>query len=319
MASLEYAKCNMEKGVYALELRVLRYFLAVAREESISAAAEYLHITQPTLSRQLMELERELGAQLFTRSRKNRRIVLTDAGMRLRRRAEEIVELADKTEAEFAAGEEAVEGAVYLGGGESSAMALVARTARRMRLQYPQVRFDLFSGNADDVLERLDKGLLDFGLLVGSANLERYDCLRLPQTDVWGLLLRRDHPLARQAAVSPGDLAGLPLLGARQTLIRNELAGWYGGDVEQLHIVANFNLINNAARLVEEGLGCALCLEGLLNTTGESALCFRPFSPPLRLHLVLVWKKFQVFSRAAEAFLQTFREVLAETDETPGP
>lgn len=286
-----------------MELRVLRYFLAVAREESISGAADYLHITQPTLSRQLMELEEELGTKLFLRGKRNRRVRLTDEGMLLRRRAEEIVELADKTEAEFTAKDERISGEVYIGSGETDAMRLIAQTAQNLRKEYPHIRYHLFSGNADDVMERLDKGLLDFGLLIGSANIEKYDHIQLPATDTWGLLMRKDSPLAQKDAIRPQDLKGIPLLGSRQAVMRNELSEWYGGDFERLNIVATYNLIYNAALMVDEGFGYALTLDKLINTSGESNLCFRPFSPRLEAHLVLVWKKYQPFSKASQKFL----------------
>ena len=286
-----------------MELRVLRYFLAVAREESISGAADYLHITQPTLSRQLMELEEELGTKLFLRGKRNRRVRLTDEGMLLRRRAEEIVELADKTEAEFTAKDEWISGEVYIGSGETDAMRLIAQTAQNLRKEYPHIRYHLFSGNADDVMERLDKGLLDFGLLIGSANIEKYDHIQLPATDTWGLLMRKDSPLAQKDVIRPQDLKGIPLLGSRQAVMRNELSEWYGGDFERLNIVATYNLIYNAALMVDEGFGYALTLDKLINTSGESNLCFRPFSPRLEAHLVLVWKKYQPFSKASQKFL----------------
>ena len=296
-----------------MEIRVLRYFLAVAREESISGAAEYLHITQPTLSRQLMELEDELGAKLLIRGKRNRRVILTDEGMLLRRRAEEIVELADKTEAEFHARDEIVSGDVYIGGGETDAMHFVARAAKALQEQYPDIRYHLFSGNADDVTERLDKGLLDFGILIGTANVEKYDYITLPYTDTWGVLMRRDSPLAAQETIHPKDLTDLPLLGSRHAVMRNELSGWYGSDFERLNIVMTYNLIYNAAIMVEEGLGYALCIDRLINTTGDSRLCFRPLEPRLEAPLALVWKKYQVFSRASQKFLEYLQKHLSQT------
>ena len=287
-----------------MEIRVLRYFLAVAREESISRAAEYLHVTQPTLSRQLMELEDELGTRLFVRGKRNRSVILTDEGMLLRRRAEEIVELTDKTEAEIHAKDEIISGDIYIGSGETDAMRLIAQTARDLQEDYPDICYHLFSGNADDVTERLDKGLLDFGILVGSANTEKYDYITLPATDVWGLLMRKDSPLAEKNAVRPEDLKGLRILGSRQAVMRNELSGWYGGDFERLNIAATYNLIYNAALMVDEGFGYALCLDKLINTTGDSNLCFRPLEPRLEARLILVWKKYQVFSRAVQKFLE---------------
>ncbi len=292
-----------------MELRVLRYFLAVAREESISAAAEMLHLTQPTLSRQLMELEAELGVQLLHRGKRNRGVTLTDAGMLLRRRAEEIVALAEKTEAEIQSTDELVSGDVHIGGGESDAMRLVAKAAKTLYEAYPLIRLHLYSGNADDVTERLDQGLLDFGIVIEPASVEKYHHIQLPVRDVWGLLMRRDSPLAQKETVRPEDLDGLPLLASRQTLVNNVVSG-LGYDFGQLHIVATYNLVFNASLMVEEGFGYAFCLDQLVNTSGDSRLCFRPFSPRMEASLSLVWKKYAVLSKAAEKFLATMQELI---------
>lgn len=284
-----------------MELRVLRYFLAVAREESISRAANSLHLTQPTLSRQIIDLEQELGTKLFIRSK--RKITLTDAGVRLRRRAEDIVDLMDKTEAEFFEPEDVISGDVYIGSGETHAMQLIANAIHHIQAEHPLVRFHLHSGNADDVLERLDKGLLDFGLLIEPANHAKYDSLSLPAVDVWGVLMRRDSPLADRHTIRPQDLWDAPLMLSRQRFVSNEIAGWFQKDFKTLHLVATYNLVYNASLLVEEGVGYALCLDKLVNTTGSSALCFRPLEPRLEAGLMLVWKKHQVFSKASELFL----------------
>ena len=291
-----------------VDLRVLRYFLAVARMQSISAAAEELHITQPTLSRQLMELEEELGAKLFDRGRKNRRVALTEAGKRLHRQAEEIVALADKTLRSFQAPQKEISGEIAIGGGETDAMRLVARAARALTREHPNIRYHLYSGNAEDVTERLDKGLLDFGILIEPVSLERYDYIQLPAADTWGLLMRRDHPLARKQVICPGDLLGVPLLVSRQRMVDNTFSGWLGQSVRCLRQVGTYNLIYNAARMVEEGVGCALALDKLVNTAGTE-LCFRPLTPKLESRLNLVWKKDPVFSQAAEAFLKKFQEM----------
>ena len=292
-----------------MELRVLRYFLAVAREESISEAANFLHITQPTLSRQIMELEEELGTKLLNRGRRNQKITLTDEGMLLRRRAEEIIELADRTEAEFARRDELISGEIHIGAGETDAMRLLTRAAKTLHTLYPHIRYHLYSGNAEYVTEQLDRGLLDFGILVEPADVHKYDYIRLPATDIWGVLLRRDHPLAARDAIQPADLQNLPLIISRQTMVQNELAGWLGSSFDTLHVVATYNLLYNASLMVEEGLGCALCLDKIINTTGDSRLCFRPLAPKLTVGLDVVWKKHQVFPKAAELFLQKLREM----------
>lgn len=289
-----------------MEFRVLRYFLAVAREENISAAADYLHLTQPTLSRQLMDLEEELGKKLFLRG--NRKITLTEDGVLFRKRANEILELVEKTESEFRAADEAVAGDIYIGGGESEAMRLVAQTARALQRLHPGIRYHLYSGNADDVGERLDKGLLDFGILIEPFDRKKYDSLRLPHRDRWGVLMRRDSPLAALAEIRPEDLLDKPLLHSRQSKVRDGMQAWFGRDMEELNIVGTYNLLYNASLMVEEGVGYALCLDQLINTTGDSRLCFRPLVNQVTAGMDLVWKKYQVFSKAAEKFLEAMRE-----------
>lgn len=291
-----------------MELRVLRYFLAVAREQSITAAAETLHITQPTLSKQLRELEEELAKKLFTRG--NRKITLTEEGMFLRKRAQEIVELADKTEADFAAGVGSVSGDIFIGSGETGAVRYLGRTLYKMRSIYPGVRFHLFSGNGEDVSDRLDKGLIDFALFVGMTDLKKYDYLKLPYHHRWGLILRRDDPLAAHEAVTPEMLMNVPILCSRQALIQNELSGWLGRPFEELNPAGTYNLIYNAAIMVEEGLGCAVCIDKLLDTSGESAVCFRPFEPAIDAELFIAWKKYQFFSAAAGKFLEMLQQEL---------
>ena len=291
-----------------MELRVLRYFLAVAREQSITAAAETLHITQPTLSKQLRELEEELGKKLFTRG--NRKITLTEEGMFLRKRAQEIVELADKTEADFAAGVGSVSGDIFIGSGETGAVRYLGRTLYKMRSIYPGIRFHLFSGNGEDVSDRLDKGLIDFALFVGMTDLKKYDYLKLPYHHRWGLILRRDDPLAAHEAVTPEMLMNVPILCSRQALIQNELSGWLGRPFEELNPAGTYNLIYNAAIMVEEGLGCAVCIDKLLDTSGESAVCFRPFEPAIDAELFIAWKKYQFFSAAAGKFLEMLQQEL---------
>lgn len=288
-----------------MELRVLRYFLAVAREQNITAAAEQLHITQPTLSKQLMDLEDELGKKLFFRG--NRKITLTEEGMFLRKRAQEIVDLADKTETEFQSGSGVVGGDVYIGGGETDGMYLIAKAIQTLTRSNPNIHFHLFSGNGEDVVERLDKGLIDFGLFVGAMDFKKYDYVKLPKENAWGLLLRKDHPLAAFQSITPKDVDAYPILSSRQALIQNELSGWLGYPFESLNIIGTYNLIYNAAILVEEGIGCALCIDGLVNTTGDSKLCFRPFEPKISAGLTVAWKKYQVFSKAAEKFLEALQ------------
>lgn len=291
-----------------MDIRVLRYFLAVAREGSISGAADSLHITQPTLSRQLMELEEELGTKLLNRGRKHHKITLTDEGMFLRKRAEEIITLTEKTQAEFQSADQVISGDIYIGGGETDGMRLIARTAKKLQQEYPYIHYHLFSGNADDVTERLDKGVLDFGIFIGSVNMEHYDYIRLPALDRWGLLMRKDSKLAEKDGIAAEDLEGIPLIVSRQSMVRNELSGWSGRDFDQFHIAATYNLVYNASFMVSEGFGYALCLDKLVNTSKDSELCFRPLMPRLEAQLYLAWKKYQVLSKAAEQFLRQLQK-----------
>ena len=285
-----------------MDVRVLRYFLTVAREASFSRAADALYMSQPTLSRQIRDLEEELGTTLFVRT--NRNVTLTRDGMRLRRRAQEIVELMDRTREEFENLDEDISGDVCIGSGETHAMRALARVAIDVRREHPGVRYHLFSGNADDVTERLDRGLLDFGVVIDPADLHKYDFLRIPGSDSWGLLMPADHPLAAKEAVTPGDLDGVPLLVSRQSMVAGDLARWLGGDFDRLEIAATYNLVFNAAIMVEQGMGCALTLDHLVGSMDVGGLCFRPLAPKVESGLNLVWKKYQVFSPAAEAFLR---------------
>lgn len=293
-----------------MELRVLKYFLTIAREGSIMKAAETLYITQPTLSRQIIELEEELGTKLIIRGNKNRKISLTDEGIRLRKRAEEIVELAERTELEFKNQDKEISGDIYIGGGETDSMRLIAKLALKLQKKYPNIRYHLYSGNADDITEKLDKGLLDFGILVGPANIKNYNYLKLPFTETWGLLMRKDSFLSTKSTIKKEDLIDLPLIISRQSLVENQVSGWGIQELEKLNIVATYNLIFNASLMVDEGFGYALCLDKLINTTSESNLCFKPLEPILTVNLDIIWKKHQIFSKAAEKFLQLLQEEL---------
>lgn len=290
-----------------MELRVLRYFLAVAREENITAAAESLHVTQPTLSKQLMDLEDELGKKLFERGK--RKITLTADGMFLRRRAQEIVDLSDKTEAAIKSTVQSVSGDIFIGCGETQGMREIIKIMKKVNDDYPEIRYNLYSGNDEDVSERLDKGLVDFGLFVGNTHLDKYDYIKLPVSDVWGLLVRNDSPLAKNETIKPPDLDGVPILCSRQALTHNELSGWLGKDFGKLKIVSTHNLIYNASLMTEEGFGAALSIKGLINTA-DTSLVFRPFEPIVKADLVFAWKKYQVFSKQAEVFLKYIQKYL---------
>ncbi len=296
-----------------MEIRVLRYFLTVAREGNITAAANYLHLTQPTLSRQIKDLEDELGQQLLIR--KSRRVILTPEGMLLRKRAEEIISMVDKTEAEFSSMDNTISGDIYIGGGETQAIKLIANIMKELSNEYPGIRYHLYSGNAPDVTDRLDKGLLDFGLLIQPADLTKYDYLNLPEKDSWGVIMRQDSPLAEKEYIEKEDLLKLPLICSRQVVqlkgYGNQFAEWFGEDYKKLNIVTTFNLIYNATIMVETGMGYAITIDKLINTK-DSSLCFRPLKPKLESRLIIIWKKYQVFSPAAELFLQRLREEFGE-------
>jgi DNA-binding transcriptional LysR family regulator len=289
-----------------MELRVLQYFLAVAREQSISGAAQSLFLSQPTLSRQLKDLEDELGKQLFVRG--NRKITLTDEGILLRKRAEEILELVEKTENELTASDEVVTGEIYIGAGETDAMRIVAKTAKRLSADYPQIKIHVFSGDALDVAERLSKGLLDFGILFEPVDLSGFEHIKMPVSDRWGVLMRRDSSLAKNEFITPEDLWDKPLIVSRQQNEGSQLYNWMKKPFEKLNVTASYNLVYNSSIMVDEGMGYAICLDKLINVTGDSNLTFKPLSPQLDANMHFVWKKYQVFSKAADKFLQYFKE-----------
>ena len=284
-----------------MDIIQMKYFLAVAREENISKAAEYLFITQPSLTRQIQNMEKEIGRPLFVRG--GRKLALTETGTLLRKRAEEIVSLYEKTEAELLRPPAETGGDVFIGGGETHAMELIAQTAKEVQDIYPGIRFHLFSGDISDVCERLDKGLIDFGLLLEPADLSKYEYMRLPETDVWGILMRQDNPLAAKSALTREDLKGVPLLHSRHAFTRGHVRDWLGGSAD-MNVVATYNLLYNASLMAKAGMGVVLSIDKLCSTAGDSGLCFRPLAPKLESHLAFVWKKYQVFSGAAQIFLK---------------
>lgn len=291
-----------------MELRELKYFLAITREQSISKAAEALFITQPNLSRQMQNLEKEIGQQLFIRGTK--KITLTEVGQLLRKRAEEIIELYNQTEAELHTPITDISGDIYIGGGESYVMGLIAKAAHSVQCDYPNVKFHIFSGDSGTVSERLDKGLIDFGIFIEPFDLSKYDHLRLPLYDTWGVIMRKDSPLAEKEYITPEDLWDKPIIRSRQSIGKNKIGEWFQKSEEELNIVATGNLLYNMSLLVEEGIGYAVSLDKILNTTGNSNLCFRPLYPELISHLDIAWKKYQVFPKCAEIFLKRLQQNL---------
>lgn len=286
-----------------MELRVLRYYLTVAREENITRAAEILHITQPTLSRQMAELEDELNTKLFERT--NRKIFLTEAGMLLRRRAEEIVSLTDKTEQEFRNGDEELMGLVSIGSGVTAAVSdVLPELLKDYAQKYPQVRFELRTGMATIIKDQLDKGLLDIGILMEPIEVEKYDFVRLPKKDVWGILMPENDPLSQKTVITPADICALPLI-VNWRIDEREAKAWFGGDIANLKVFCTYDLIDNAALLVEHRLGYAFVIEGALKPI--PGLTFRPLSPEVSNTSVLVWKKYQPTSQAVRKFIELAR------------
>ena len=289
-----------------MELRVLQYFLAVTREQSISGAAEALHLSQPTLSRQLREMEEELGKQLIIRG--NRRITLTEEGIILRKRAEEIMELVRKTENEITLSNNYIAGDITVGAGETDGVRFLTKTAKSLQEEFPDIHFHIISGDSVSVLENLDRGLIDFGLVFGEVDTSKYNMLKVPYKDTWGVLMRHDADLAEKEVITSEDLQDKPLILSRQRSSRSSLIKWLGKRYEDLNIVGTYNLLFNGSLMVKDGMGYALCFDKIIHITEHSSLCFRPLMPELSEEMHIIWKKYQIFPKAAEKFLQKMRQ-----------
>ena len=285
-----------------MEIRVLRYFLAVVREEGINRAAEALHITQPTLSRQLSQLEDEVGVKLFHRGAK--KITLTNEGILLRRRAEEILSLVDRTERELIEQDELVEGRIAIGGGELAAMQVLPEIIEDYREKYPLVTFDIFTGNADLVKERMEKGLIDIGVLLEPVDIEKFEFIRLRGKEQWVVLMRPDDPLAEKETVSAKDLENVPLILPSRTNVQNELSNWFGDSFQEKQVLFTSNLATNSALMVQRGLAYSLVIEGSIPFWDRGKITYRPLCPELTANSVLAWKKQQPFSIAATKFIE---------------
>lgn len=297
-----------------MEIRVLNYFLTVVREESITKAAEALHITQPTLSRQLAQLEEEVGVKLFTRG--TRKIALTNEGVLLRRRAEEITRLVTKTERELAEQEETIEGCISIGCGELAAVQLLPDLFRSFSQKYPLVTYDLFTATADQVKEQMESGIIDIGLLLEPIDIDKYDFIRLGIREKWVALMRPDDPLAEKELITAKDLADKPIIMARRSHIQNELANWFGDYFKELNILFKSNLPTNGAIMVQHGLGYSLVVEGAIPFWDKEKICSRPLYPELSHTSVLAWKRQQPFSRATMKFIEHIKCFLSmETDK----
>lgn len=292
-----------------MEIRTMQYYLAVVREGTISAAAQALHVAQPSLSRQMKELEEELGVTLFERG--NRRIILTEEGMVLRRRAEEMVRLMQLTEDEILQVKKHISGTVRIGAGESCSFHYLSRTASALAKEYPDIRFQITSGDTRDLMDELNNGLIDFAVIFTEVDHSRYQSIELPEKDCFGLLMPKDCELAKKSVLRMSDLKGLPILISRSS------EPYFAGSrkMSGLNIIATYNLIFNASLMVEDGVGYALCFDKLINTTGESLLCFRPISPPIEFAGTLIWKKYQVFSPAVQLFVDRIQKMIPGQDE----
>lgn len=293
-----------------MELRTLRYFLTTASEGNITRAADILHVTQPTLSRQLMDLEEELGTTLVIRGKKG--LTLTDDGLFFRQRAEEIVELADLLEQRFAEKSDIVNGIINIGASEAIGSRMMAKLILNFSEKYPLVQFHLYNEMADNVKDRLDKGLADIGLLLEPIDVHKYEYLRLVQKETWGILLRDDHPLACHKVITPEDIAGCSLILPLREKVREDIINWIGKEEKDLHIPLSYTLLSNAVLLVEEGLGCAFCLDGAIAVHSSPNLKFIPIYPEKTTRSVLVWKKNQLFSPATSLFIQEINMMRAQ-------
>ena len=299
-----------------MEIRTLRYFLEAAREQSISRAADKVHVTQPALSKQIRELETELGRKLFVRS--SHSVRLTDEGMLLRKRAEDILSLVDKTLEEFRSLPEITGGTVYIGCAESRLISVIAGIIREFRESYPDFVFRISSGGADDTVDMLDRGLLDLAVIVEPPNLAHYSYLEIPGFDSWGLIVRRDSPLAAKEFITPDDLIGLDLI-CPERAIRKDIPRWCGEKAEKFRYVGSVNLAYNASVFVREGLGCQLTFGGIVDVSGESGLKFIPLRPRLTNSLYVIWRKFQVFTPIAGLFVERLKERLGKSADAGEP
>ena len=295
-----------------MEIRVLKYFLTVAQEENMTRAAEVLHTSQSNLSRQLGELEESLGKKLLIRG--SRKTTLTEEGMYLRKRAKEIIELTERTEAELMSFDDAPSGVVHIGAAETRLMQRLSESMMSLQKEYPDISFDIFSGSTIEVNEMVDKGLLDFAVMVAPIDLTKYDYIEIPIKELTGLLMRKDNPLSKKKTIKAADIKEEPLLVSRQQLDGDVLTGWLGRDPNTLNIVSTFNLITTPSMMVEAGMGSAFTLENLVRTEKDSSLCFRPLSPKVEVTFYLYWKKYQMFSNAAEAFLEQLRQDILQAE-----
>lgn len=287
-----------------MEIRVLKYFLTVVQEENLSKAAEALFLTQPTLSRQIAALEEELGTTLFMRGKK---LALTEDGMLLRRRAEEIVRMVEKTEQEFVESTENIGGTISIGTGGLYSFGALTNILNTFKADYPKVQFEFYTNNADYVKDRLDKGLLDFGLLLEPVDIEKYDFIRMKEKERWGLLVQAESPLASKEYITKDDLKDIPIITTNRMALQKEFTNWLGSDFGELNIFGTYNLLINAAKLVRAGVANALTIEGSVDLYDKQVMCFKPLYPELTMTSVWAWKKFQPSGKAANRLLERIK------------
>lgn len=294
------------KGGMRMDIRVLKYFLAIAREENITRASEVLHIAQPSLSKQIIELEKELGKKLLIRGK--RKVTLTDSGVLLKKRAEEIIQLFEKTQKELISDTDTLGGEISIGGGQSE---VIIQAASILHNKYPNVSFNFYNGDAVDVKEKLDNGTLDFGILIEPVDITKYEHIPLPQKDIWGFLMRKDFPLATKEVIKPCHIENIPIVTPKRLELQRELCLWSGKELDELNIIATYNtFFNNPTLLVKNGFGCAFTLKQLVDLKSNSELCFIPIYPTHQIQLGIVWKRYQVFSKVSEKFLEVLKEIL---------
>lgn len=282
-----------------MELRVLNYFLAIAREESFTRAAEQLHLTQPTLSRQIAQLEEELGVKLFVRS--NHNIILTEDGMILKRRAQEILSLADKTKRDFLHRDENLEGIISIGSGEFLSTRYLTDCIAAFRKKHPLVRYEFYSGNAGNVQNYIERGLLDLGLMSEPIDIRKYDFISMPVKEQWGALVQSDSPLAKKDFITPQDLLGIPIISTSGEFTESSIGKWFGEYAKQINIIARGNLLYNEAMMAQSNIGAVI---GIRLNCNYEGLRFIPLFPTLEIDTALAWKKEQIFSSATSAFIE---------------
>lgn len=294
-----------------MELRVLRYFLETAREGNMTRAAERLHVTQPTLSKQIKELENELGKKLFERH--NFSVSLTEEGMILRKRAEDLLAIADKIEDEFKTMDQVTGGTIHIGCAESKLIKYLAKAVKNLNNQYPNVHFNILSGDTAQVTEKLDNGVLDMAFIVEPPDLSKYNYVEIPEEDIWGVFIPKEHALAKKESITINDLLPYPVMCSEQSL-RVDIPRWGGEAADKLNVVANFNLANNGLTFVREGVGLALGFEDIVEITNDTAITFRPFEPMLTTKMYGIWKKYQVFTPVACLLTAEIKKVMGIKD-----